>query len=73
VVGPKVKGLRPDTPLAEILAWLEAGEELPRDSLDTIELMMALEDEYRADAQGARPRLETFRDLVLERARRRAA
>lgn len=76
VVGAKVKELRPETTLAEIWAWLDSHDPLQgtlHDSLDTVELAMALEAEFGIDEPGSKPGLDTFRDLVIHRARRRAA
>jgi hypothetical protein len=76
VVGAKVKDLRPETALVELFAWLESHDPLGgslHDSLDTVELSMVLEEEFGIDESGSPPRFDTFRDLVVHRARKRAA
>ena len=73
-VGDKVKDLRPETRLDEITLWL-GGAELGIDSLDSIELVMALEEEselWNRD-KPAMTSPVTFRDLVILRARKRVA
>jgi len=66
--GASVKLLRPDTVLDDILAWIGT------DSLDRVEVMMAIEEELGfeiPDPQAERSDRTTFRDLVLSIAKKR--
>jgi acyl carrier protein len=66
--GVRVKELRPETTLDEILEWL--GPE----SLDRVETIMAIEEELAfeiPDADAERSSVTTFRQLVLHIARKR--
>jgi hypothetical protein len=74
-VGPKAKELRPDTRFEEIFEWFEKPEPFPT-SLDQVEWVMALEEELGMalpDSMAGQPKFGTFRELVLERARKRHA
>jgi hypothetical protein len=74
-VGARAKLLRPDTTFEEIFRWFHSTEPFPT-SLDQVEWVMALEAELGieiSDDRAAKPQLSTFRDLVLERGRKRRA
>ena len=75
IVGVRAKDLRPEARLAEIFHWFHREEPFPA-SLDQVEWVMALEEELGIDMPddlAAKPELTTFYDLVLHRARKRAA
>lgn len=66
--GARVKALRPDTPLQEILSWLGT------DSLDDVEAILLIEAEvgfHIPDSVAARSATASFRELVLLLARKR--
>jgi len=74
-VGAKVKLLRPETKLSEVLEWFRSTGALP-DSLDQVELVVLLETELGwnlRDEEVSKPDDTTFRNLVLSRARNRRA
>ena len=74
LVGAKVKSLRPETTLAEILHWLQEDNPFPSDSLDQVEWVMAMEEEFEfemPDTFAAKTATTTFRDLVEHVARKR--
>jgi acyl carrier protein len=74
--GVKAKELRPETTLDEILAWMKLEWPQPKDSLDAIEWVMALEEELEdsfalPDDLAGRTDTATFAELVESNARRR--
>lgn len=69
VVGVKVKALRPETTLGEIVSWVKECEPMLARSLDQVEWIMAVEEELGFEIPehlGARFETATFRELVLE-------
>lgn len=71
LVGARVKLLRPETPIAEIFAWVSESDS---GSLDKVEWIMAMEDELEfeiPDELAARIDRATFRELVEYAAQRR--
>jgi len=69
VVGPKAKTLRPETTLDEIIEWLEPHYVGDKDSLDKVELVMAMEEELGVslvlpDDFSGRTDTATFHELV---------
>ena len=74
LVGPKVKSLRPETTLDEILSWLQEDNPFPTGSLDQVEWILAMEVEFEfelPDAFAAKTATTTFRELVEHVARKR--
>ncbi len=76
VVGPKVKQLTPNTTIDEILRWAKADEPFPADSLDQVEWIMAMEEEFGPgfvlpDDFATRTDRTTFRELVEYRAKKK--
>jgi acyl carrier protein len=68
-VGPKAKTLRPETTLHEIVEWLKPQYAGGKDSLDKVELVMAMEEELGVsfvlpDEFNGRTETATFRELV---------
>src|SRR5262245_17703215 len=66
--GARVKELRPETTLDEIIAWFDGG------SLDGVEMIMAMEEELAfeiSDEDAGRSSFTTFRQLVIQIARAR--
>lgn len=73
VVGVKVKALRPETTLGEIVSWIKECEPILARSLDQVEWIMAVEEELGfeiPDHLGARLETATFRELVLDVSRK---
>ena len=71
--GPEVKLLRPDTTIDEIWSWMANEQGFGSDSLDKVESIMALEEEFGLsvpDELASRSDRATFRDLVEHRAKR---
>ena len=67
VVGPKAKALRPETTLDEIIEWLKPHYVGGKDSLEKVELVMAMEEESGVvlpDEFAGRTGTATFRELV---------
>jgi hypothetical protein len=69
VVGAKAKTLRPETTLDEIIEWLEPHYVGDKDSLEKVELVMAMEEELGVsfvlpDDFGGSTDIATFRELV---------
>ena len=78
IVGPKAKQLRPETTLHEIIEWLGPHYVQGKDSLDKVELTMAIEEELGAafvlpDELANRTDTATFRELVQHVAARKHA
>jgi acyl carrier protein len=74
--GVKAKELRPETTLDEILGWMKLEWPEPKDSLDSVEWIMALEEELGEgftlpDDLAGRTDTATFAELVESAARRR--
>lgn len=66
-VGPKVKELRPETTVSEILGWTESLGHYSQDSVDTVEWIMALEEEFEfeiPDYDSERAKTMTFQDWI---------
>lgn len=69
VAGARVKALRPETMLGEIVAWIKEGEPFAAESLDPVEWMMVVEEELGfkiPDRLAVRIESATFRELVLD-------
>ena len=69
VAGAKAKLLRPETALDEIIEWLGPHYVESEDSLDQVELIMAIEEDLGAafilpDELASRTDTATFRELV---------
>jgi hypothetical protein len=69
VLGAKAKLLRPETTLDEIIEWLGPHYVEGKDSLDKVELIMAIEEDLGAafvlpDEWASRSNTATFRELV---------
>jgi hypothetical protein len=69
VVGAKVKVLRPETTLDEIIEWLAPHYAEEKDSLEKVELIMAIEEDLGAafvlpDELASRSGAATFRELI---------
>ncbi len=74
-VGPKVKGLRPETPLDEIIYWLGPLYVQGKDSLDNVEKIIAMEVDLGSafvlpDELASRADTVTFLELVRHVARK---
>jgi hypothetical protein len=70
VVGGNAKLLRPETTIDEILEWLGPHYAQGKDSLDKVEMIMAMEEDLGEafvlpDELASRTDTMTFRDLVL--------
>jgi hypothetical protein len=52
-VGSRVKELRPETPMVEVLAWLKDDANRRSTSLDWVEILMAVEKEVSSEATDA--------------------
>lgn len=69
IVGPKAKQLRPETTLDEIIEWLGPHYIRSKDSLDKVEIVMAIEEDLGdafvlPDELATRADTATFADLV---------
>jgi hypothetical protein len=69
VVGAKAKLLRPETTIDEILEWLGPHYAQGKDSLDKVEMIMAMEEDLGEafvipDELASRTDTVTFRELV---------
>jgi hypothetical protein len=69
IVGPRVKLLRPETTLDEIIEWLGPHYVRGKDSLDNVELIMAIEEDLGVafmlpDEMASKSDTATFRELV---------
>jgi len=69
MVGPKVKELRPETTLDEIIAWVGPHFAEGKEWLDKVEMVIAIEEELGdpfvlPDELAARSDTATFADLV---------
>ena len=79
VVGAKAKLLRPETTIDEIIEWLGPYYVRGKDSLDKVEMVMAMEEDLGAafvlpDELAGRTSTMTFRELVQHvAAKKRAA
>ena len=79
IVGPKAKLLRPETTIDEILDWLSPHYAQGKDSLDKVEMIMAMEEDLGdafilPDELTSRTDTMTFRELVqYVAAKKRAA
>lgn len=65
-VGPRIKQLRPETPMAEVLRWLKE-ERAGAGSLDWVELLMVIEEVVPSevtDAFAETLEQRTFREYV---------
>jgi hypothetical protein len=79
VAGAKAKSLRPETTLDEIIEWLGPHYAQGKDSLDKVEVIMAIEEDLGSafvlpDELASRTDSLTFRELVqYVAAKKRAA
>ena len=79
IVGAKAKRLRPETAIVEIIEWLGPHYVRGKDSLDKVEMVMAIGEDFGAafvlpDELAGRADTMTFRELVQHvAAQKRAA
>lgn len=66
-VGSRIKELRPETPMADVVSWLKDARDTGSASLDWVEMLMAVDEEVSSevtDAFAETLEQRTFREYV---------